>query len=61
VEGVAIASNLYLYWNNQTKDDEMSRKCRMHGGPRNMLQILVGKPKGRPLGELGTGERILLN
>jgi hypothetical protein len=31
---------------DQFKEDEMSRACRIHGEKRNVYRILVGTPEG---------------
>jgi hypothetical protein len=38
-------------WNDQVKEDEMGRTCRMIGERMSIWRILVGKREGsRPLG-----------
>jgi len=40
-----------MSWDDQIKEDEMSRVCSTCGRYENVLQILIGIPEGkRPLG-----------
>jgi hypothetical protein len=42
-----VAVLLRYYWNDHTKDDEMSGTCRMHRRKRRAYRVLVRKLEGK--------------